>query len=142
MNTFFRYLFGSTPIGSFWTEAAWAILRVVLGLGLALGHGKDKLPPSDAFIGYLDGIGLPFPTVMAWLTLFAEFVCGLLLALGLITRFSALAILITMTVALLMAHGGQSFSDRELPILYLAATIPFFVGGAGRFSFDRFLKRA
>lgn len=141
MNTIFYYLFGSTPVSKFWTDLGWATWRVVLGLSLAFGHGLSKIPPADGFINGLANAGLPFPTLMAWLCIFAEFVCALLLALGLITRFAAFVVVINMAVAVFVFHAGDDFAVREPAVLYLFGTVPFLIGGAGSISFDRLLKR-
>lgn len=113
-----------------------ALLRVFAGLALALAHGLGKMPPSEGFVGMLGGLGVPSPGTAAWMSGFAEFVGGLLLAAGLLTRPAALLIAINMSVALLTAHAGDPFGDRELPLFFLVTALTFLLAGPGRFSAD------
>lgn len=136
MKTFVALL-GSRPLGLLGSEIGLFLLRIFVGLGMAMAHGMGKLPPKEGFVGFLESIGLPAPGLMAWLAALAEFVGGLLLAAGLLTRFASLAIIVTMAVAAFGAHGGDGFSEQEMALLYLFATLPFFFGGGGRLSLDR-----
>jgi len=132
-------LLGSRSIAVLGAETGLTLLRIFLGLSMALAHGLGKLPPQEGFVGFLDSMGLPAPGLMAWLAALAEFGGGLLLAAGLLTRFASLSIIITMTVAAFGAHGGDGFSEQEMALLYLFATLPFLFAGGGRVSADRAL---
>jgi putative oxidoreductase len=118
-----------------------ALLRVFAGLALALAHGLAKIPPSEGFLGMLTGIGIPAPGIAGWLSAAAEFGGGLLLAMGLLTRPAALLIVLNMSVAVLFAHAGQTFLEREKPLLFLAIALAFLVAGPGRYSVDAALAR-
>ncbi|SUO94403.1 DoxX family protein [Suttonella ornithocola] len=50
------------------------------------------------------GLGLPFPELLLWLTIAAEFLGGILLLLGLFTRLTSIPLIITMIVAALTVH--------------------------------------
>lgn len=117
-------------------HAGVALFRVFVGLALAFGHGMGKIPPSEGFVGMLGGLGVPAPEISAWLSGIAEFVGGLLLAAGLLTRPAALLIAINMAVAVLMAHAGDAFGDRELPLMFLMAALMYLLAGPGRYSVD------
>jgi putative oxidoreductase len=130
-------LFGSPhTLDTHAAHGGLAVLRVFAGLALALAHGLGKIPPSDGFVGMLGGLGVPAPGVAALLSGAAEFGGGILLAAGLLTRPAALLIAINMTVAVLMAHAGQTFSERELPLMFLAVAVAFVLTGPGRYSVD------
>jgi uncharacterized membrane protein YphA (DoxX/SURF4 family) len=88
--------------------------------GLALAHGWGKLPPSDGFVGRVGGMGLPAPSLFAWLAAVAEFGGELLIALGLRTRPASLLVVAHFIIVVLLAHAGDPFSDRELPLFFLA----------------------
>lgn len=130
---------GSRPLACPCSDLGLSVLRIFLGLSMAFAHGVGKLPPKEGFVGFIEGIGLPAPWLMAWLAALAEFGGGLLLAAGLLTRFAAFGIIVTMLVAAFGAHGGDGFSEQELAFLYLFATLPFFLAGGGRLSADRTL---
>jgi putative oxidoreductase len=82
-----QLLFGGDGGGSRVADLGLLAGRVGVGLFLALGHGVSKLPPDGTagFAKALAGMGIPAPTFAAWAAMFAEFVCALLLALGLFT---------------------------------------------------------
>ena len=116
------------------------ILRVFAGLALALAHGIDKMPPSDAFVGAVAGMGFPSPESFAWAAGIAELAGGLLLAIGLLTRPAAILIAITMLVAAFLGEAGNPFSDREPALLFAAIAIYFVLAGPGRYSVDGWLR--
>lgn len=121
-----------TPAG----HAGLAVLRVFAGVALAFAHGMGKIPPAEGFVGMVGGLGLPAPEVMAWLSGIAEFVGGILLALGLLTRPAAFLIVGNMMVAVIFAHAGDAFLDRERALLFLFIALAFLLAGPGRYSAD------
>lgn len=125
------------PIG----DVGLLLLRVFAGLALALAHGLGKIPPSQGFVGMIGGLGLPMPEVAAWMSGLAEFLGGILLALGLLTRPVAIAIVINFIVAVTMAHAGDAFGDRELPMMFGFVALMFAFVGAGRYSVDATISR-
>lgn len=137
-----RLLFGGVPSRSWLFELGITPLRVVAGLSLSLGHGLGKWPPSERFVASVAGFGFPVPELLAWAAAVAELVGGLLLAVGLLTRPSALMILCTMTVALLFQHADDPFAVKEKALLFGAIATAFLCLGAGRWSLDaRLVKR-
>jgi putative oxidoreductase len=133
-------LFGGAGTNSRAADAGLLILRVFAGLALALAHGLGKIPPQEGFVGMVGGLGLPAPHIAAWLSGIAEFGGGILLALGLLTRPAALLIVINMTVAVVLAHAGDTFLDRERPLLFLFIALAYLLIGAGRYSLDAMIR--
>jgi putative oxidoreductase len=123
------------PIG----DAGLLLLRVFAGVALALAHGINKLPPAEGFVNRIGGFGFPAPELFGWLSGFAEFGGGLLLAAGLITRPVATLIVINMLVAVVFGHAGDPFARRELAMLFGLVAAQFALVGAGRYSLDRLL---
>ena len=119
----------------------WLVLRVVAGLSLALAHGLGKLPPAKGFVDGVAGMGFPAPIVFAWAAGLAEFLGGLLLAAGFLTRVGAFFIAFTMGTAFFVFHAGDPFGDKERALLFLCIAIAFLISGAGRWSIDAFLSR-
>ena len=140
MADYSRFLIGTTPRAGL-ADVGLVILRVFAGLALALAHGLGKIPPSNGFVGMVEGLGFPAPELFAWGSGFAELVCGLLLAAGLLTRPAAFFIVINMTVAVLLAHAGDAFGDREKALLFGVIALTFLIIGAGRYSVDALLQR-
>lgn len=117
------------------------VLRLSVGLTMAFGHGLGKVPVSDRFVSGVAEMGFPMPTVFAWSAALSELVGGIFIALGLLTRPSALMLLVTMAVAVFVGHAGDPFGKRELGLLYGAASITIAVAGPGRFSLDALIGR-
>jgi len=82
--------------------------------------GMNKLaafPDTVAWFG-VDGLDLPFPTLMASLATSAELGGATLLALGLFTRWISIPLIITMLVAIFAVHlpnGWQAIADPTAP---------------------------
>lgn len=115
------------------------VLRVWLGSSMLLNHGLGKLQKFESLRGdFPDPLGVGHVASLA-MAIFAEFLCSLLLVLGLFTRFAALVLSVTMGVAFFMVHrtalsGAQS---GELAFIYLAGFLALLVAGPGRFSIDQ-----
>lgn len=134
-------LFGSSIAGPLLPQLGLGALRVVTGLSIAFGHGISKLPPSGEFIKIIAALNFPFPELFAWAAAMSEFVGGLLLAVGLMTRPAAAAVAFTMGVAIFGQHGGDPFRVRELAVLYCVIASLFACAGSGRFGLDRIVNR-
>ena len=91
------------------------IARVIVGVIMAV-HGFQKLVGGPANFGaFLQQLGVPAPTLMAYVVTFVELVGGILLILGLLSRLAALVPLPPATPAHLVAEarlaGWRSFGD-------------------------------
>jgi putative oxidoreductase len=143
-------LFGGMGAGSAAGDAGLLVLRAGIGLMLAIGHGLAKvyadghMGPSQPFIAGVGDMGFPAPLLFAWCATLAEFLGGLLLALGLLTRPAALFVAFNMAVAAFVAQLHQPLfgpGSKELPLLYLLPALALMLTGAGRYSFDRLIRR-
>jgi putative oxidoreductase len=111
------------------------ILRVGIS-ALMITHGYDKL--THFLTGdhsFPDPIGLG-PELSYILTIFAEFVCSILIILGLFTRLALIPLLINMFVIVLIIHAEDSFDKKEHAISFLVTYLTLLLTGPGRFSVD------
>ncbi len=122
------------------TDGALLLVRIVFGLSMAFAHGVGKVPPSEGFTGYVGSLGFPLPGFFAWAAGLAEFVGGIFIALGLLTRVSGFFLLQTMLVAVFVAHIDDPFKKMEMGLLYATVALALSATGAGRFSVDRWLS--
>ena len=123
------------------TTAALFALRVWLGLTMLLNHGLAKLTGFGQMAEHFpDPLGVGH-TASLVLAVFAEFFASLLLILGLLTRFAALALVINMAVAFFIVMKAALGGERsgELAFLYLAGYVALLLAGPGRLSADRVL---
>lgn len=125
------------------TDFGLLLLRVFLGLALLLGHGLgkwSKLFGSDE-IQFGDPFGVGAVPSLA-LAVFAEVICALLLALGLLTRWSLIPLIITMLVAIFTVHISDGFGGMEKALLYGVGFIALLLTGPGKFSVDALLRKS
>jgi putative oxidoreductase len=112
------------------------VLRLGVGLTMALGHGWGKLQSFGELAAKFPdplGIGSRFSLMGA---IGGELVCPLLIALGLGTRLAAIPAAFTMGVALLVIHAADPFAKQEKALLFLIAFVVLVFTGAGRYSVD------
>lgn len=135
-----RVLFGGSTPSSLFADICLTVFRVMGGLAMALAHGLGKVPPSERFIGGVEAMGFPLPTLFAWAAGLSELVGGVLIALGLLTRPAATFLLGTMAVAFFIRHGDDPFAQKELAFLFLGFSLVYVGVGSGRFGLDRFIR--
>lgn len=133
------FLFHAESYSSGALNIGLLIFRVFIGLTMAFAHGMGKIPPSAQFTGFVTSLGMP--GFMAWGAALAEFVGGLLIAAGLLTRLNSAALGITMAVAAFMAHGADPFAKQEKALIYLVCCLFIFLAGPGKFSLDRIISK-
>lgn len=104
---------------------------------LMLTHGIPKLIRffGSEEIVFADPLGFGEITTFT-LAVIAEFVCSVLVILGLGTRLAVLPLIATMAVAALIVHVPDGFGRQELPLLYLTGWVLLFFTGAGKYSLD------
>jgi putative oxidoreductase len=81
------------------------------------------------------------PVFFAWAAGLSEFLGGILLALGFLTRISSFFIACTMLTALIGVHSADPFNKQELAFMYLFVALAFLLKGAGDWSVDSFLRK-
>ena len=119
-------------------------LRVVLGI-VFLYHGYDKVfvKGIPAITGFMNGLGLPAPELMAYLVSYGELIGGALMILGLLTFWVSVDFTIIALVALFTVHISKGFSAMqggyEYILLILAASFFMLTHGAGKYSLDVFM---
>jgi putative oxidoreductase len=133
------------------TSSTWFTVPVRLALGaVMIAHGSQKVlgtfggPGFNAFVSGTTPFSFMRPTWF-WLSAaaFSEFVGGILVLLGLLTRVGAFFIACVMLTAIIGVHlqGGFFGSNRgyEYPMSLLAMAIALLIAGGGQASVDRAL---
>lgn len=116
-------------------------VRVFVGFAM-LSHGYPKLQMllAGGKIEFFDFLGMG-PLVTLILTVLAEFVCSILLILGLFTRVSVGFLIFTMVIAGFVVHAADPFEKREMSLIYLSVYLLLMIIGAGKVSVDHLIKR-
>ncbi|MEP6900681.1 MAG: DoxX family protein [Actinomycetota bacterium] len=126
-----------------WSPRILSVLRIITGF-LFLWHGSQKLfdyphsevPMSGAFIVFAGCL---------------EFFGGILILIGLFTRWTAFILSGMMAVAYFMAHAfnGKGFlpmagggNGGELAVIYCFVFFYLFFAGGGAWSVDHLIKKS
>ena len=118
------------------TDVGLAVLRILPSAFLMThGWGKFNRLISGNF-EFPDPIGIGSSPSL-FLTVIGEFICPILIIIGLKTRWAAVPSAITMFVAAFIVHASDPFSDKEKALLFLVTFIAIILLGPGRFSIDR-----
>jgi putative oxidoreductase len=137
------------------------ILRLS-GLGLAFAHGLGKLTAlaggEQRFVEGVARLGFPAPVAFAWAAALTEVVGGLLIAVGLATRVTAVLAAVVMAVAGFLRHHAleqivagvgltsiapevlERWGKPELALVYLLCFLAIALLGPGRLSLDHALR--
>ena len=118
------------------------LMRLALALSMTV-HGYQKVVPHGAlhhFTHYVATLGLPY--WLGYVSAFTEFIGGMLLVLGLLTRLAAALIAINMLVAFFTVglHEGFGIYTYILALAVIAIMLVFY--GPGALALDRRLGNA
>lgn len=102
--------------------AATILIRLMVG-GVFLSEGIQKfLYPAALGVGRFTKIGIPCPEVTGPFVGWVEIICGVLILIGLATRWASVVLLINISVAIvatkvpiLLGHGYWTFTLKVLP---------------------------
>ena len=143
--------YAKTQILSRWAPIP---LRLIVGYGF-IAHGFAKFSRGpETFGAVLHTIGIPFPSLMAWLTTLVELVGGTAILIGAFVPLVSGPMMIVLLTALFTIHlpygffsvklvevtaTGTKFGTvgYEIILLYLASLVALVFGGAGPFSIDQ-----
>src|SRR5690348_7181457 len=124
------------------------ILRVVLGI-VFFAHGAQKALGWFGGFGFKGTMGffthqLGIPAPLAFLAIVTEFLGGLGLIIGLLSRIAALGIGVEMAIVIFMIHhrfgffmnwtGQQKGEGYEYHLLIIAACLAILIRGSGLLS--------
>ncbi len=130
------------------SNIAVSLLRFASGLMLVYFHGLGKVKGAFGyfiggnewkFIDTVKSIGLPAPGLFALAATVSEFLGGILLAIGLFTRYSAFFVAFTMAVAI-YKHLTTDLRFELAGLYFLIALVFIFKGGEG-LSLDNLIRK-
>jgi len=129
---------------------AWPLVRATIGLTL-VPHGAQKLFGwfgGGGIAGTAQGFeGMGFQPGVFWAVVagLVEFVGGLMLAAGFLTRLVAAIVFVFLMVTVIAVHWPAGFfwtnGGFEYPLLWALVALAFVFAGGGRWSVDAALGR-
>lgn len=120
------------------SDLALLLLRVLVGAFLMWGTW-DNIASGERmaeFAGFLGQLGCPMPEIAAPVSVYAQFVCGALILLGLLTRWAGLIMTFNFIVAVWLVHPGADFRALFPPLVMIAVSLYLATRGAGRYAMD------
>ena len=133
------FLFGKST-GEGTASLGLLILRVAAGV-LMMTHGWSKIQNFEGMVqSGFDPVGMG-ATLSVVMLIGAEFIAALFIVLGLLTRLSAVPLIVAMSVAAFVAHASDPLQVKELSMIYLTIFASLMITGAGKYSLDSILFR-
>ncbi|UPT77472.1 DoxX family protein [Sulfurovum sp. XGS-02] len=123
-------------------DIALLLARLTIAYGF-YNPAMQKWSDMSSVASWFGTLGIPFPTLNAYLAASTELLGVVLLTLGLFTRLISLPLIVVMIVAIITVHIGHGFSAGdngfEIPLYYMLFLAMFASFGAGKFSLDHLL---
>ncbi len=118
-------------------------IRLIVGFHLIYGTQDNvfSFHRMQEFASFLAARNVPFPLLSAFLSAYAQFICGILFVAGAATRFAAAVMIINFIAAIVIAHIGDAYANMFPALMMLAAACFFLLHGAGKLSVDSALER-
>lgn len=141
MKTSMKKLLFLEPLAGF-QDMTLLLSRVLTGAFLVWGVWDNISDPErmKEFVAFLDAFKFPAPEFMAPLSVWFQFGCGVLLTIGLFTRWAGLVMAFNFIVGFLMVHLADDFRAQFPALVLVAVNLHFAAIGGGKFSLDRLFK--
>jgi len=95
----------------------------------------------EEFEKFLAAHNFPFPLYCAYLSVYVQFICGILMIIGLFVRPVGFVLLINFIIAYTGVHLGQTYPQYFQPVQLMAVALFLMFNGAGKLSLDSLIYR-
>jgi putative oxidoreductase len=118
------------------------LLRVIMGWRCVLPAWLfiSGSKPIDKFIQLLTTLHFPVPNICAYISIYTQFVFGILIFFGLWTRPAALLMTIHFLIIVLTAHLHDDIVVSFTAWALLAMSVSLLFAGGGKFSIDSIIR--
>jgi putative oxidoreductase len=116
------------------------LLRAALA-AVFIYHGLDKVSPDKGYgTSWHPDLAMPLQVLIAW----GELLGGVAVALGILTRYAAIGLIIIMIGAIVTVHGKHGFGMQsggyEYNFVLILVAGALALSGPGTFSLDRVIS--
>lgn len=113
-----------------------AIVRIIFGM-LVIYHGVEVFD-AELIKSYVDGgmVSGSNALFMVYVGKSSEFICGILLLLGFLTRVGALMAIGTFSYITFFVGGGRFWYQDQHPFMFVLFGLLFLLTGPGEWSID------
>lgn len=119
-------------------------LRLILAYGFFM-PATMKWGNVAGIAEWFSSMGIPMPTLNAYLATGTEMAAVILLPLGLATRIISIPLMITMVVAIVTVHLDNGFAagdnGYEIPLYYMLMLFVLLINGSGKYSLDYLISK-
>ncbi len=125
-------------------EYGAVFIRTIVAIHLIIGVQDNILSWEQMleFRDFLELFGFPAPLLSAVVSVYAQFICGVMFLLGWKVRYAALVMIFNFLIALAMVHIGNDPYQAMFPALVmLAGSLFLLFNGSGRLSIDELLSK-
>ncbi len=131
------------PLLSKFQSLSLLFIRLILAYGF-YEPAMNKWSDIGAVASWFESMGLPLPTLQAYMAASTEITGVVLLTLGLFTRLISIPLMVVMVVAVVTVHLPNGFSSGdngfEIPLYYFLMLFVLVAHGAGKISVDAFIN--
>ena len=134
-------------IAAQWQDLLLLLARILFGWTFVLS-GWRKLMDIAGFVATMPRRGLP--EFLGYVAPFVEFIGGVLIVIGLATRYASLVLLLFIIIAAFSSHRYWSVEPAQVAnqsahfwkaVTMMGGAVLLFITGAGRYAVDAMLQR-
>ena len=118
-------------------------IRLFIGIFIIWGVQDNvfSFEHMKEFSVFLEKRHVPFPLFSAFLSVYAQMICGVSILLGAWIRLTSIIFIINFIAAIIIAHLNDTFRGMFAPLMMIFTGLFFLFHGAGKLSVDELLKR-
>jgi putative oxidoreductase len=118
-------------------------IRLIIGSYIIYGVQDNvfSFERMEEFARFLGERGVPWPLFAAFLSVYTQFACGILILVGAFVRLASIPFVINFVAAIIIAHRGDDFRGMFPALLMIFVGLFFLFHGAGKPSFDAWWER-
>ncbi len=122
---------------AFWQENILAILRILLGIFLVI-HGKEVFE-AERMNDYVQWDAFKSSAWLPYLGKGAEFVAGIMLLFGFLTRLACIITIGTFLYIIFFVGNGKFWMDDQHPFMFVLFALLFLFTGPVKWSLDQLI---